>query len=117
MKYLLNFILAVLILSSVAAASEQHSQLWNKPSKLNNAGYNKVLQKLAINKPVTKDFIQNKKIGALNRTLKSTGFMYIAKKGVCWKTLKPVNSALLLTDNGIVQKGADGNVSGKKRYA
>jgi len=64
----------------------------------------------------TGDFTQIKTISSNGRSLKSSGTFIISRLGIMWKTEKPFPSALILTEEAMVQVAANGKknvMSGK----
>lgn len=60
---------------------------------------------------VSGDFVQTKSIKKLNRDFVSTGTFRISKtSGVVWKTEKPFPSELTVSDEGITERSANGQV-------
>jgi hypothetical protein len=63
---------------------------------------------LAARPNTTGDFLQIKTISSNGRQLKSTGSFIISKMGIMWKTEKPFPSALILTEDSMIQIAANG---------
>ena len=60
---------------------------------------------------VTGDFKQTKSIKKLNRDFVSTGTFRISKtSGIVWKTQKPFPSEMTVSDDGITERNASGQV-------
>lgn len=60
---------------------------------------------------VTGDFKQTKSIKKLNRDFVSTGTFRISKtSGIVWKTQKPFPSEMTVSDDGIIERNASGQV-------
>jgi len=60
---------------------------------------------------ISGDFVQTKSIKKLNRDFVSTGTFRISKSsGVVWKTEKPFPSELTVSDDGITERNANGQV-------
>ena len=66
---------------------------------------------LASRPNTTGDFTQIKTISSNGRQLKSTGKFIISRKGIMWQTEKPFPSALILTEDSMIQIAANGNKS------
>ena len=64
-------------------------------------------------KPIVKgNFVQEKYLNRLNRSLKSSGnFIIAAEKGMVWETLLPFPSTMVLGNDFIVQSRPDGQRS------
>lgn len=54
------------------------------------------------------DFVQEKTISSLNRTLKSFGTFIFSDEGIVWKTEKPFPSVMAVSLDKVVQTRADG---------
>jgi len=100
--------LAVLSLLDVRYVRADSADLWESPASKGSAGYNRVLNAIKIKKPVTKQFVQQKKMVSLGRTLNSKGLIYISPDGICWKTTEPFVSSMKISKEGIEQQQADG---------
>ena len=57
---------------------------------------------------MTGDFVQEKTISQLNRTLKSSGIFIFSEKGIVWNTLKPFPSTMIVELTRVIQIKADG---------
>ena len=68
-----------------------------------------VCEKLSSRPNVTGNFIQQKTIQAVNRTLKSSGEFVLSHDGIAWKTLKPFSSTLVIGKTFIMQIKPDGS--------
>lgn len=71
--------------------------------------FDEICSGLVKNEITCGSFTQEKKSASLKRPLKSSGKYLITKEGVCWKTEKPFNTILSVTENYIVQIDSYGN--------
>lgn len=67
-----------------------------------------VCRSLSSNPIMKGDFVQEKTISALNRTLKSYGVFIFSDEGIVWKTEKPFPSIMAVSLDKVVQTRADG---------
>lgn len=67
-----------------------------------------VCRSLSSNPIMKGDFVQEKTISALNRTLKSYGIFIFSDEGIVWKTEKPFPSIMAVSLDKVVQTRADG---------
>lgn len=67
-----------------------------------------VCRSLSSNPIMKGDFVQEKTISALNRTLKSYGVFIFSDEGIVWKTEKPFPSVMAVSLDKVVQTRADG---------
>lgn len=68
-----------------------------------------VCESLAKHTYTTGNFSQVKTIKANNRSLKSSGTFILGVDGIVWNTLKPVPSAIAVTNAQIIQTARDGS--------
>jgi len=100
MKKIISFFLAVIL--SLAAFSQ--------PSQ--NSDFSKVCALISQNKVTKGNFTQTKSIKKISREIKSSGrFIVSIQDGILWNTLKPFNSSMAISKNGIVQTTASGKKS------
>lgn len=67
-----------------------------------------VCESLSSNPIMKGDFVQEKTIFALNRTLKSSGVFIFCDEGIVWKTEKPFPSVMAVSLDKVIQTRADG---------
>lgn len=67
-----------------------------------------VCSSLSANPIMKGDFVQEKTIFALNRTLKSSGVFIFSDEGIVWKTEKPFPSVMAVSLDKVIQTRADG---------
>ena len=68
----------------------------------------KVCESLSSHENMTGDFVQEKTISKVNRTLKSSGDFIFSPSGIVWKTLKPFPSTMIVELSRVIQIKADG---------
>ncbi len=97
-----SLMLALWIVTVPISAKE----VFDYPLKESNRAAFQNISKRLSNSPVVKGkFVQEKKIKILKKPLQSSGFFTVsAEKGVMWKTLKPFQSTLIVTQSGVWQE-------------
>ncbi len=93
MKKTLLFSLFLLFTLTLSAQSLSISDICNGLSK---------------NPNIKGDFTQTKIINSNGRKLKSSGTFIICPFGIMWKTLKPFPSTIVVTNDSMIQLGANG---------
>ena len=74
--------------------------------------FNSISANLAQNPIITGNFVQEKYLSRLGRSLRSTGnFIITAKQGMVWETLRPFPSTMVLGNDFILQSRPDGRAS------